>query len=76
MLFRSLLWTRKEVADLVKRQFGITTLSLPTIIKYLKSWGLSPQRPNRKSYEQNPVAVRECWRGRLRIAWETRCGRS
>jgi transposase len=53
-----LLWTRKEVADLVKRRFGIS-ISLPTTGKYLKSWGLSPQKPIRKSYEQNPVAVRE-----------------
>jgi transposase len=52
-----LLWTRKQVADLVKRRFGIT-ISLPTTGKYLKSWGLSPQKPIRKSYEQNPAAVR------------------
>jgi transposase len=53
-----LLWTRKEVADLVKRRFGIS-ISLPTTGKYLKSWGLSPQKPIRKSYEQNPASVRE-----------------
>src|SRR5215472_14221314 len=52
-----LLWTRKEVADLVRRRFAIT-ISLPTTGKYLKSWGLSPQKPIRKSYEQNPEAVR------------------
>lgn len=43
--------------DLVKRRFGIT-INLPTTGKYLKSWGLSPQKPIRKSYEQNPAAVR------------------
>lgn len=53
-----LLWTRKEVADLVRRRFNIT-ISLPTTGKYLHSWGLSPQKPVRKSYEQNPVTVRE-----------------
>ena len=52
-----LLWTRKQVADLVKRRFGVA-VSLPTTGKYLKSWGLSPRKPIRKSYEQNPVAVR------------------
>jgi transposase len=52
-----LLWTRKQVADLVKRRFGIT-ISLPTTGKYLRRWGLSPQKPVRKSYEQNPAAVR------------------
>ncbi|MBS2966416.1 IS630 family transposase [Actinocrinis puniceicyclus] len=53
-----LLWTRKEVANLVKRRFGIA-LSLPTTGKYLRRWGLSPQKPVRKSYEQNPATVRE-----------------
>jgi len=52
-----LLWTRKEVADLAKRRFGIS-ISLPTTGKYLRDWGLTPQKPIRKSYEQNPAAVR------------------
>ena len=50
-------WTRKEVADLVKRRFGIV-VSLPTTGKYVRRWGLSPQKPIRKSYEQNPAVVR------------------
>lgn len=25
--------------------------------KYLRSWGLSPQKPARRAYEQNPEAV-------------------
>ena len=52
-----LLWTRKQVADLVKRRFAIS-LSLPTTGKYLRAWGLTPQKPIRKSYEQNPATVR------------------
>jgi transposase len=36
--------------------FGIG-LSLVTIGKYLRSWGLSPQKPIRRAYEQNPEAV-------------------
>lgn len=51
-----LVWTRGQVADLVKRWFGIG-LSRVTIGKYLRSWGLSPQKPIRKAYEQNPEAV-------------------
>jgi transposase len=52
-----LLWTRKAVAELIERRFRIT-VSLPTIGKYLRSWGLSPQRPIRRAYEQNPALVR------------------
>jgi transposase len=52
-----LLWTRAEVAALIMRRYRIR-LSLPTIGKYLRSWGLSPQRPVRRAYEQNPVVIR------------------
>lgn len=51
-----LVWTRGQVTELVKRWFGIS-LSRVTIGKYLRSWGLSPQKPVRKAYEQNPEAV-------------------
>ncbi len=51
-----LVWTRPQVRDLARRWFGIG-LSLVTIGKYLRSWGLSPQKPVRKAYEQNPQAV-------------------
>jgi transposase len=51
------LWTRRQVAELVRRRFGIR-ISLPTTGKYLKRWGLSPQRPIRRAYEQNPALVR------------------
>jgi transposase len=51
-----LVWTRPQVRDLVRRSFGVS-LSLVTIGKYLRSWRLSPQKPIRKAYEQNPEAV-------------------
>jgi transposase len=51
-----LVWTRPQVRDLVRRWFGIG-LSLVTIGKYLRSWGLSPQKPIRRAYEQDPEAV-------------------
>jgi transposase len=51
-----LVWTRPQVRQLVRDWFGIG-LSLVTIGKYLRSWGLSPQKPVRKAYEQNPEAV-------------------
>jgi transposase len=52
-----LLWTRAEVQALIKRRHQIT-LSLPTTGKYLHAWGLSPQRPVRRAYEQNPALIR------------------
>jgi transposase len=51
-----LVWTRPQVRQLVRDWFGIG-LSLVTIGKYLRSWGLSPQKPVRKAYEHNPGAV-------------------
>ena len=51
-----LVWTRPQVRDLVRRWYGVG-LSLVTIGKYLRSWRLSPQKPIRKAYAQNPEAV-------------------
>jgi transposase len=51
-----LVWTRQQVRDLIRNRFGID-LSLVTIGKYLRSWRLSPQKPTRKAYEQDPEAV-------------------
>lgn len=53
-----LVWTRRQVGELVKRWFGFE-LSSVTIGKYLRSWGLSPQKPIREAYEKNPDKIRE-----------------
>jgi transposase len=53
-----LVWTRGQVGELVKRWFKIE-LSRVTIGKYLRSWGLSPQKPIRVAYEKNPEKVAE-----------------
>jgi transposase len=53
-----LVWTRGQVGELVQRWFGIS-LSRVTIGKYLRSWGLSPQKPVRVAYEKNPEKVAE-----------------
>ncbi|MEV5544292.1 IS630 family transposase [Saccharopolyspora shandongensis] len=50
-------WTRKAVAELIRVRHGIV-LSLTTVGKYLRSWGLPPQKPIRRAYEQDPEAVR------------------
>ena len=51
------LWTRGAVQQLIVRRFGIR-LSVWTVGRYLKSWGLTPQKPLRRAYEQDPQAVR------------------
>lgn len=51
-----LVWTRPQVRQLIRNWFGIG-LSLVTVGKYLRSWGLSAQKPIRRAYEQNPQAV-------------------
>lgn len=52
------LWTREAVSQLIRDKFGIE-LSVWTVGRYLRRWGLSPQKPLRKAFEQDPVAVRQ-----------------
>lgn len=51
------LWTREAVAELLARDFGVS-VSVWTVGRYLKSWGMTPQKPLRRAYEQDPEAVR------------------
>lgn len=50
------LWTRAAVASLIEREYGIE-LSLTSIGRYLKRWGMSPQKPVRRAYERNDKAI-------------------
>lgn len=52
------LWTREAVQQLLERKFDIE-VSVWTVGRYLRAWGLTPQKPVRRAYEQNPVAVRK-----------------
>src|SRR5512132_2754001 len=52
-----LLWTRAAVAELITRRYGLG-LARTTVGGYLRGWGFSPQRPQRRALEQNPAAVR------------------
>ena len=52
------LWTRRAVRALIKREFQID-LSLPTVGVYLRSWGMSAQRPARRAIEQDDERVRQ-----------------
>jgi len=51
------LWTRITVKQLIKQLWSI---DMPdrTVGEYLNRWGFTPQKPLRKSYKQNPKAVK------------------
>ena len=51
------LWTREAVVGLLARRFGLR-VSVSTAGRYLRRWGLTPQRPRRRAYERDPAAVR------------------
>ncbi len=50
------LWTREAVQELLARRCGLE-VSVWTVGRYLKQWNLTPQKPLRRAYEQDPVAV-------------------
>jgi transposase len=52
------LWTREAVQGLLSRRFDLQ-VSVWTVGRYLRAWGLTPQKPARRAYEQNPAAVRK-----------------
>jgi len=52
------LWTRKAVAQLLQKRFGLR-LPVRTMGHYLKRWGFTPQKPLKKAYEQRPKEVKE-----------------
>jgi len=51
------LWTREAVQQLLQNRCGVS-VSVWTVGRYLRSWGLTPQKPLRRAFEQDPVAVR------------------
>jgi transposase len=52
------LWTRESVALLIEDRFDIR-LSRWTVGRYLKRWGYTPQKPLKRAYERDPVAVKK-----------------
>jgi len=50
------LWTREAVAELIAQRYGVR-LARTTVGAYLRAWRFSPQKPQRRALEQNPVAV-------------------
>ncbi|KVO93446.1 transposase [Burkholderia ubonensis] len=53
------LWTRESVARLIEQIYGIK-LSLTTVGRYLKAWGMSAQKPVRRAYERKDEEI-ERW---------------
>ena len=52
------LWTRESVAVLIEARFGIH-YSIVHVGRLLKRWGYTPQKPLRRAYEKDPVAVQK-----------------
>src|SRR3954470_9510544 len=79
------LWTRALVRDLVGQRFGVE-VGADTVGRYLRAWGLSPQKPMRRAYEQSDEAVRawleerypqivkRAYRERAEILWADESG--
>ena len=51
------LWTRAAVASLIEREYA-QAVSLTTVGRYLKAWGMTPQKPVRRAYERNDEAIK------------------
>lgn len=50
------LWTRKIVSNLIEEKFGII-ISLTSVGELLHRLGLTPQKPLRRAYERDEVAI-------------------
>jgi transposase len=53
------LWTRKIVAALIQEKLGVT-LGVTAIGRLLHELGITPQKPLRRAYERDPIAI-EHW---------------
>lgn len=53
------LWTRQAVQALIKQEFAMD-IPVRTVGDYLRRWGFTPQKPEKRAYEQNPKVV-QAW---------------
>ena len=51
------LWTRRAVQELIAMEAGIE-LAIRTVGEYLKRWGMTPQKPQKRAYEQRAPEVK------------------
>lgn len=54
------LWTRRLIAEVIKKEFDIT-IGLTAVSRMLSDLNITPQKPLKRAYQQNPLAVKE-WR--------------
>ncbi len=52
------LWTRRAVRELINKEYGID-MPVRTVGEYLKRWGYTPKKPQRRAKGQDPEEVRE-----------------
>lgn len=52
------LWTRGAVVELIKKQCGVRVTE-KCAGEYLARWDMTPQKPARRAWQQDPVAVQE-----------------
>ena len=52
------LWTREAVRQLIKERYGVD-YALQSLSVVLRRWGLTPQRPVKRAYEQRPAEVKQ-----------------
>lgn len=52
------LWTREAVRELVKDQLDVA-LPTRTLGHYLRRWGMTPQKPVKHAYKQQPARVQQ-----------------
>lgn len=57
MKMRYALWTREAVGELINERYGVE-LPIRTVGEYLKRWGMTPQKPQRRAYEQRAPEVK------------------
>lgn len=51
------LWTRQAVQQLIVMETGVE-LAIRTVGEYLKRWGMTPQKPQKRAYEQRAPEVK------------------
>jgi transposase len=52
----SVLWTRSAVGELIERRYAIR-LAVRTLGEYLRRWGYSPQKPQKRAEEQGDPSM-------------------
>lgn len=52
------LWTRAAVSELIEQKFGVK-LPVRTMGEYLRRWGYTPQKPQKRAYERSDAAVKQ-----------------